>query len=235
MSASRLGAVRPHDFEDDILAIGGIPAVPTILELVCRTTGMGFAAVARVTEDRWVACEVHDKIGFGLEPGGELKVETTICSEIRRDGIEVIIDQVSADETYSRHPTPALYGFESYISVPIRLPNGTFFGTLCAIDPKPARVNTPEIVGVFRMFAELIGFHLDAHRRVAVSTVERDRAWRLSQDCWWSDGPTAPSRRSTPPGPRCSAGRSGSSSASTSWMCATRPSGAPCAPSCRTS
>jgi PAS domain S-box-containing protein len=182
MSASRLGAVRPHDFEDDILAIGGIPAVPTILELVCRTTGMGFAAVARVTEDRWVACEVHDKIGFGLEPGGELKVETTICSEIRRDGIEVIIDQVSADETYSRHPTPALYGFESYISVPIRLLNGTFFGTLCAIDPKPARVNTPEIVGVFRMFAELIGFHLDAHRRVAVSTVERDRAWRLSQD-----------------------------------------------------
>ena len=49
----------------------------------CRSTGMGFAAVARVTDDRWIACEVLDAIGFGLTPGGELAVKTTICDEIR--------------------------------------------------------------------------------------------------------------------------------------------------------
>ena len=32
------------------------PAVHAILEDVCGLTGMGFAAVARVTEDRWIAC-----------------------------------------------------------------------------------------------------------------------------------------------------------------------------------
>ena len=42
----------------DVALISGIDAVPTILEVVCRTTGMGFAAVARVTEDRWIACAV---------------------------------------------------------------------------------------------------------------------------------------------------------------------------------
>jgi hypothetical protein len=36
---------------------------------------MGFAAVARVTEDRWVACAVKDDIAFGLKPGGELDLE----------------------------------------------------------------------------------------------------------------------------------------------------------------
>jgi hypothetical protein len=41
--------------EADVAAVGRVDAVPTILEVVCRTTGMGFAAVARVTEDRWVA------------------------------------------------------------------------------------------------------------------------------------------------------------------------------------
>ena len=41
---------------EDVAAIARIDAVPKILEVVCRTTGMGFAAVARVTEDRWVAC-----------------------------------------------------------------------------------------------------------------------------------------------------------------------------------
>jgi hypothetical protein len=42
-----------------------------------RTTGLGFAAVARVTDQRWIACAVRDEISFGLQPGGALKVATT--------------------------------------------------------------------------------------------------------------------------------------------------------------
>ena len=44
-----------------IAAIRRIDAVPMILDVVCRTTGMGFAAVARVTDDRWIACNVLDQ------------------------------------------------------------------------------------------------------------------------------------------------------------------------------
>jgi GAF domain-containing protein len=62
-----------------------------------------------------------------------------------------------------------MYGFQSYISVPIRRADGSFFGTLCAIDPKPAKLNTPETVGMFRLFADLIGFHLDAVDQLASS------------------------------------------------------------------
>ncbi|WP_233553172.1 hypothetical protein [Teichococcus wenyumeiae] len=42
-------------FAADVAAVARIAAVPAILDVVCRTTGMGFAAVARVTEDRWIA------------------------------------------------------------------------------------------------------------------------------------------------------------------------------------
>jgi hypothetical protein len=66
------------DFQPDIDSVTRIAAVPTILDVVCRTTGMRFAAVARVTTDRWVACSVLDEIDFGLRPCGELKVESTI-------------------------------------------------------------------------------------------------------------------------------------------------------------
>ncbi|GJD52802.1 Sensor histidine kinase RcsC [Methylobacterium crusticola] len=165
-----------HAIAADILAVSSIAAVPTILEVVCRTTGMGFAAVARVTEDRWVACQVRDDIAFGLQPGGELRVETTLCREIRRSGTAVVIDNVSEDAVYCGHPTPALYGFASYISMPIVLPDGTFFGTLCAIDPRPARLNTPETVGMFKLFADLIAFHLNAHANVASSEEVRRSA-----------------------------------------------------------
>ena len=37
-----------------------------------------------------------------------------------------------------------MYGFQSYISMPIILTDGSFFGTLCAIDPRPRKLNNPE-------------------------------------------------------------------------------------------
>jgi signal transduction histidine kinase len=158
-----------HDLQVDIAAVNQIAVLPTILEVICKTTGMGFAAVARVTEDRWIACSVRDEILFGLEPGGELKIETTICNEIRQSREAVVIDQVSDDAAYRGHPTPAMYGFQSYISMPIILSDGSFFGTLCAIDPKPAQLSKPEVAGMFRLFADLVAFYLDAQDRAAVS------------------------------------------------------------------
>jgi GAF domain len=125
-------------FPHDVQAIQRIDAVTSVLDIVCRTTGMGFAAVAWVIEERWIACAVKDDIQFGLKPGGELKVETTICHKIRQSGTPVIIDHVAQDQAFCGHPTPAMYGFQSYISVPIVRADGTFFGTLCAIDPRPA-------------------------------------------------------------------------------------------------
>ncbi|THD77512.1 MAG: GAF domain-containing sensor histidine kinase [Phenylobacterium sp.] len=158
----------PSPIEHDIQAVGVIDAVPKLLEVVCRTTGMGFAAVARVTEDRWVACAVHDGIAFGLEPGGELEVATTICDEIRDSGCAVVIDHVAEDPAYRNHPTPAKYGFQSYISAPIRY-DGQFFGTLCAIDPRPMALKASAALEMFELFAELIGQHLAARDRLAVS------------------------------------------------------------------
>ena len=120
----------------DISAVSQIDAVASILEVICRTTGMGFAAVARVTQDRWIACAVRGEIAFGLLPGGELDVKTTICDEIRDSGRAVVIDHVAESELLHDHHTPRMYGLQSYISMPIVLPNGAFFGTLCAIDPR---------------------------------------------------------------------------------------------------
>ena len=36
----------------DFAAVQSFPIVQTLPEVICRTTGMGFAAIARVTEDQ---------------------------------------------------------------------------------------------------------------------------------------------------------------------------------------
>lgn len=153
------------DFKADIDAIQKIGAVPKILDVASRLTGMGFVAVARVTSDRWVCCAVRDSIQFGLEAGSELRVETTICNEIRQHGQTIVINDVATDGTFCHHPTPAMYGFRSYISAPIMLADGEVWGTLCAIDPQPRELNKPEVLGSFQLLSELIASQLELDRR----------------------------------------------------------------------
>lgn len=133
---------------------------------------MGFAAIARVTEDRWVTCTTKDNISFGLKPGDELDISTTICTEVHKKGEPVFIDQVAEDLDYSTHPVPKMYGFKSYISVPIYRQDGSFFGTLCSLDPNPAKVKTPEIEGMFKLFAELISFHLSSQEKIELANAK---------------------------------------------------------------
>lgn len=158
-----------ENIQADIDAVGRIEAVTSILEVVCRTTRMGFAAIARVTDDKWITCAVRDEIAFGLLPGSELKLETTICNEIRQHHQPVVINHVDEDPAFAKHHTPAIYGFQSYISYPIILKDGRFFGTLCAIDPQPAQLINTQIMGMFKLFAELITFHLEAQDKLAQS------------------------------------------------------------------
>ena len=154
--------LQEEEFKRDISDISQIPIVSTILDVICHTTGMGFAAIARVTHDRWITCGVRDDIHFGLKPGDELEVKTTICDEIRDSQTKVIINNVVEDPDFKNHHTPLKYGFKSYISVPIIKKDGSFFGTLCAIDPNPNILDTAAVAGMFDLYSDLISFHLNA-------------------------------------------------------------------------
>jgi signal transduction histidine kinase len=152
-----------------VALIGRLEVVPTILEAMAELTGMRFAAVARVTATTWTACAVRDRIEFGLAPGGELELGTTICDEIRQHGRAVIFGHASEDPHFSQHHTPKFYGLESYISLPIFLSDGTFFGTLCAIDSKPVDLSTIPVEKVLGLYTKLIASQLESELR-------RDRA-----------------------------------------------------------
>lgn len=175
MSNSRPVDESPSAIARDVEAVGRIGAVPTLLKVLCETTGMGFAAVARVTDSTWTACAVEDAIAFGLKPGGQLDIDTTLCKEVRATRVAVVIDEASSDPVYRDHHTPKQYHIESYISVPIVLPNGEYFGNLCAIDPRPAKVSDPRTVSMFKRFAELIANQLhNDNLRLATQEALRD-------------------------------------------------------------
>ncbi len=155
-----------HDFQEDMRAVAQVPAIPTIFEVIKLATGMGFSAVARVTEDRWVTCAVEDDIDFGLAPGGEIPIERTFCNRIRGNHTPVVFNDSRSDPDYVKDELAQSYDFRSYISVPIILPDRSFFGTLCGIDMEPRDVNNDKTIKMFQLFAQLIGHQLHVQKQL---------------------------------------------------------------------
>lgn len=166
--------------DTDIATINRISAVPTMLQVISEMTGMRFAAIARVTSTRWTACAVLDKLGFGLETGGELDLTTTLCFESMGSHQPIIIDHVSLDPHYCDHQTPKMYRFESYITIPVFRTDGSFFGTICALDPEPAQLKSSTIQATMESFARLISLQMDAEenqqRTESALLLERETA-----------------------------------------------------------
>lgn len=165
----------------DIAEISRIKAVPRILETVAHITGSRFTAIARVTDTTWTACATYDTLGFGLVPGGQLVLETTLCDEIRQSAKAVVFAHASQHPVYSAHHTPRIYGLESYASVPIFRPDGTFFGTLCAIDSAPGDFDEAHILRSMELLAELVGNYLDTEDRLEQATVALSDAHQVAE------------------------------------------------------
>lgn len=151
----------------DIAAVAAIPMVAPILRVIADVTGMRFVCVARVTEDSWAACAVLDRIKVGIKPGDPLDVTTTLCRKVRTQQAPVVINHASLDPEYCDHPTPKLYNIESYLSFPLYRADGSYFGSLCAIDPLPRTVSDPAILRTMSMFAQLISLQIDGEKRHA--------------------------------------------------------------------
>ncbi len=155
-----------HDFQADIERLAGSELVTTILETVMLATNMRFAGVARVTADRWVACRTIDEVKFGLAEGDEIAIDSTFCQTVRDTSEMVIFSDAATDPEYQGHPIAAAFGIVSYASVPIYRSDGSFFGTLCAIDTEPKDVKSPRAVAMLKMFADLIGRSLETEERL---------------------------------------------------------------------
>ncbi len=155
-----------HDFQADIERLASSDLVGTILETVMFATSMRFAGVARVTADRWVACRTVDEVNFGLAEGDEIEIQSTFCQTVRDTSQLVAFNDAGTDPVYKDHPIANAFGIVSYASVPIFREDGSFFGTLCAIDVEPKDVKSSRSIAMLKMFADIIGRTLETEERL---------------------------------------------------------------------
>lgn len=145
-------------------AITEIETTSNILRLTSRLTGMRFTAISKMTDSHWVACAVQDELQFGLEAGDELLLEATLCKQLRSNRKSIIIEHASRDPVFWEHPLPKQHNFESYISLPITFSDGTVFGSLCALDVLPKKLENAQMIEILTIFARLIGTTMELQR-----------------------------------------------------------------------
>lgn len=170
-----------HDFQSDIEIMSGSELIGTVLETIMLATNMRFAAVARVTADRWVACRTVDEVNFGLASGDEIEIQSTFCQSVRSTGQQVLFNDVATDDVYQNHPIAMSFGIVSYASIPIHRSDGSFFGTLCAIDTEVRDVKHPRVVAMLTMFASVISQTLETEEQLAAQEMLIDKERELAQ------------------------------------------------------
>src|SRR5476649_1973118 len=94
---------------NDVALVQSIASVPKIMRVIADSTGLRFVCVARVTEHSWTSCALLDRLGFGLVPGDELLLSSTLCDTVRKQQESIIIDCVSVSADYQDHATPRQY------------------------------------------------------------------------------------------------------------------------------
>lgn len=73
----------------------------------------------------------------------------------------LLVNHASNDPRFQNHPGLRRYGIESYIAVPLNRRDGSYFGTLCALDPVPANLGEEDFA-ILNLLAQLIAFELEA-------------------------------------------------------------------------
>ncbi|HET7076007.1 MAG TPA: PAS domain S-box protein [Chloroflexia bacterium] len=147
-------------------------ALDAVLPLVTTYLDLRTAFCARIHAAGGAAEIVAARIlpgGCAVVPGSLLPLPHMVCSLIAAasDPEPLAIADTRTDPRTAHLALPlAIPLMRSYIGVPIRLHDGTFYGTLCAVDPEPRPVGAPQ-VQVLTVLAAFLAPYIERERDLA--------------------------------------------------------------------
>ncbi|RYH51387.1 MAG: hypothetical protein EON54_15110 [Alcaligenaceae bacterium] len=168
--------------QSDLITAQRLPALPSILKALRGLTKMRFAALVRLTGTDWQACVVDDCAGLGIRAGDVWEVDNTLCQKVREINQPVNWPDVStAPFSRSSSHMASLLGIQAYFAYPIYRADGSFFGTLCAMDTVRGEPAAASVIDAASAFSQILGPQLraveptdhEAHSTTAAS-IERD-------------------------------------------------------------
>ncbi|MDE3198135.1 MAG: sensor domain-containing diguanylate cyclase [Acidobacteriota bacterium] len=152
-------------------------ASESVLRFLHERLGFNLWMVTRTEDKDWIVLKTEDH-GYGIRPPVVFSWADTLCSRMLEGRGPRMSPYCSEVPAYAAAPLARQLPIEAYIGVPLRNPDGSLFGTLCAIDPKPQpRAITGELPLV-ELLAEMLSSVLAAELRASESERHTERIRR---------------------------------------------------------
>ena len=146
----------------------GAEGLEAELASVGERLGMGLVLLGHVNGERYTVVALHRREPrYALEPGDVIPIGETYCRQEITADKAFVLGNAALDPRFASHPGYLKYGLIAYVGAPITLPDGTVFGTLCAVDaePKVPRLDAVEhLVATSERLGRLVALRLRESR-----------------------------------------------------------------------
>ena len=140
---------------------GSSEPIERILSLARAALDMDMALLGAFDGDFVVEAVAGDNEWFDLEVGMRLPVEQTYCRRMTQGELPHLIHDAAGDERTADLPLTREAGIGAYIGAPIRLWDGTLYGTLCCLSRSAEPSLNDRDVRFLRVLAEIVADQVD--------------------------------------------------------------------------
>jgi EAL domain-containing protein (putative c-di-GMP-specific phosphodiesterase class I) len=140
---------------------GSSEGIERILSLARAALDMDVALLGSFDGDFVVEAIDGENDWFDLEVGTHLPVEQTYCMRMTQGELPHLINDAAADARTADLPLTREAGIGAYIGAPIRLWDGTLYGTLCCLSRAAEPSLNDRDVRFLRVLAEIVADQID--------------------------------------------------------------------------
>jgi len=111
--------------------------------------------ITRTIENDWIVLNAEDNY-YNIKDGDVFKWTDSFCSRmVKNQGPNITVASQNIP-AYEKAPIGKQLNIKSYIGFPLTAPDGSLYGTLCAIDHEPKNFSLENESGLFKMVAKYL-------------------------------------------------------------------------------
>ena len=140
---------------------GSNEAIERILSLARGALDMDVALVGAFDGDFVVQAVDGEQDWFDLDVGKRIPVEQTYCRRMVQGELPHLVQNAAFDERTADLPLTRESGIGAYVGAPVRLWDGTLYGTLCCLSRSAEPSLNDRDARFLNVLAEIVADHID--------------------------------------------------------------------------
>ena len=135
-----------------------------VLKYLHSRFGFNLWMITRTEGNDWIVLQSEDN-GYGIKPGQVFRWTDSFCSQMVQGKAPRIAPYSPEIPLYREAAINELVEIKAYIGQPLVKEDGSLFGTLCAIDPRPKSEALLKEAALFELLAQMLSCILQTELR----------------------------------------------------------------------